>query len=196
MPVTFPQGDPRKKLPAYRDKVLRGVHQGVRTICLMSKGLATKTVTDIGKVDRGVLRGSIDFRVEVVPGKFYRGIVFAGAEHGVWVEYGKQGKLADPRTDKIHGARTGLPPLKVIAEWVGRNFRKLSGIARTKSGKAKKPGPDEEKRIAQAIRWHIYNYGIKPAPFMTPTFLRLSPQFRNILNDAVARSTGAGGSNP
>lgn len=169
--VTYPQGDPQRRLRALTTAVVEGARDGVKETTLLIWRQARQNVTDLEKVDRGILRNSLDTEFVESPGRL-GGITFVGADYGVWVEFGRAGVRANPTTSQ-YAAKAAFPPVEAIAGWVRRQYRKLAPSGVTKSGRARKPQDADVKQAAFLIARKIYWYGIKPAPFLVPAFTML-----------------------
>lgn len=86
--------------------------------------------------------------------------IIAGAPYAAYVEYG---------TGPAAGRKSYLPPFAPIYAWVKRNVRiSTTGEALFKPGSkagSRKASDAEARRITQAIRWAIFQRGIRPRPF-------------------------------
>lgn len=184
-----PDGDPRQNLKGAQRAVLEGSIAGVEEICLVIVRQAKQNVSDIEAVDRGFLRSSIDHEVRVSRNDV-QGTVFVGAEHGVWVEFGRRGLKFNPTTNK-DAAKAAWPPVKVIEEWVRRNAKKLAPSGRTKSGRARKPRDQDVRSLAFLISRKIADYGIIPRPYFEPAVRQHQNQVTLFIQRAINRRLAA-----
>ncbi len=148
-------------------------------------------MTDLGKVDQGILRASIDYRVEEKNGKVI-GTVFSSAPYAQWVEFGRRGTRKDLTGGNPNVATAAWPPVAVIRAWVARHYRDFAPLGRTKAGRVrartKTNSASFDKKIASLaflVGRKIYRDGIKPSPFMIPTFLVWAKRLKTIVGDAV-----------
>lgn len=186
MPVSFPNGDPRTQLALMERALREGAHDACRQASIATSALAKKTLTDLEAVDLGLLRASVSHEVTQTPAGA-QGVVYTGALHGPWVEFGRAGVEKDPRSDKVLGGRAGWPPFIAILEWVKRHFKSLAPSGRTKSGRARKPKQDDLNRVTFLIRRKIYRFGIKPRPWLVPSFSKVATLFQGMVYDAAAK---------
>lgn len=189
--VDFPEGDPRRNLPRFARAITDGTIAGLSTLCNAIVAAAKQNASDIEAVDRGFLRSSIDYRITGRSVRNIEAVVFVGAKHGVWVEYGRKGKLKDP-TNNPEAAKAAFPPIKVIEDWVRRNNKKLAPSGRTKSGRARRAKDEDVRALAFLIARKIALYGIKPRPYFTPAVRQFQGQLPVFIKRAVeARFVGA-----
>ena len=186
MPVNFPQGNPAAKIVLVEKALREGAFEACRAAGLATSALAKKTLTDLEAVDRGILRASVASEAEQTPAGG-RSVVYSGALHAQYVEFGRAGVLNDPRTNKVLGATAAWPPVSVIADWVRRNYKKLSPSGRTKSGKARKPKDGDVRSLTFLIGRKIFRYGIKPRPWLVPSFEQTKALFPAMVYDAASR---------
>lgn len=166
--VSFSGGkDPRRELRRVERAVRAGFRDAVQESLLVGESVAKQRLTDMGKIDRGVLRNSVGTEIEET-GTTVEGFLFAAAPYSQWVEFGRAGVQRDPTKGNPNAARAAFPPVSAIRGWVARNFRKLVIAGVTKSGRARRPTPRQVDSAAYAIATKIYRFGIKPAPFMLP----------------------------
>lgn len=184
MPVSFPNGDPRSKFTLMERALREGAYDACRQASLAASALAKKTLTDLDAVDQGLLRASVSHEVTKTPAGA-QGVVYTGALHGPWVEFGRAGVESDPRSNKTLGARAGWPPVVALFEWVKRHFKSLAPSGRTKSGRARKPKQSDLDRVTFLIRRKIYRFGIKPRPWLVPSFSRIAAFFPGMVYDAA-----------
>lgn len=176
--VKFKKGkDPLKLLDARGNAIYRGVWEAVEEATTAVEAQAKANVTGLGKVDRGILRASIESRVEADQRGNIRGIVVAGAAHARWVEFGRRGIKSDPTGGNPLAAKAAWPPVKVIRDWVARKYREFAPAGRTASGRARKKTKKNARlynkglnSLAFLIGRKIYEHGIAPAPFLGPAF--------------------------
>lgn len=192
MSVSFPSGgSPFERIRKLRADVVEGATEAVITVCLAAKRDAQQALTDLGKVDRGILRDSIDFRVTVDKNEV-KGVVFASAAHAQWVNFGRRGLKSSPPGMVAQSATAAWPPVAAIRAWVARHFDKFAPLGITKGGRArrsKKAGQEAKAvdRLAFVIGRHIYWYGIKRTPFLTAAFSKWSKQLPKLVQQAVLR---------
>lgn len=186
MSVSFPNGDPRSQFALMERALREGAYDACRTASIAGSALAKKTLTDLEAVDQNILRASVSFEVTKTAAGA-QGVVYTGALHGPWVEFGRAGVESDPRSDKTLGARAGWPPFIAIFEWVKRHFKSLAPSGRTKSGRARKPQLNDLNRVTFLIRRKIYRFGIKPRPWLVPSFSRIAQFFPGMVYDAAAK---------
>jgi hypothetical protein len=96
---------------------------------------------DLVPVDRATLKKSA--RVER---EFLEKTVIYDSPEATWNEYG-----TEPH----------MPPEEPIIGWVRRNAALFGISSRSKTA---------IKKVANSIRWKIYNYGTDPSPFLRPAF--------------------------
>lgn len=184
MPVSFPNGDPRSKFAIMQTALREGAFDACRAATLATAALAQKTLTDLGAVDQGLLRASVAQEVTKTPAGA-QGVVYSGALHAQWVEFGRAGTLADPRSDKALGATAAWPPISVIYEWIKRHYKALAPSGRTKSGRARKPEEGDLRSLTFLIGRKIARYGIKPRPWLVPSFSKIAALFPGMVYDAA-----------
>lgn len=184
--VSFPNGNPIDRQRKFREAITQGAIDGVTIVCIGAKAQAQQALTDLGKVDQGILKGSIDFDVKV-KGGYVIGRVFAGATHGQWVEFGRRGTVSNYPGISKDSATAAWPPVAAILAWVQRHNSTFAVSGRTKSGKARAPDAKQLARVAFLVARKIYRFGIKPTPFLIPTFMIWSKRLNKIVGDAIQR---------
>jgi hypothetical protein len=107
---------------------------------------------DLCPVDRGMLKKSA--RKEY---SFLEKIIIYDSPEATWNEYG-----TEPH----------MPPEEPILGWVRRNAGLFSVNGRSKTA---------VKKVANAIRWKIYNHGTDPQPFLRPAFDDTQTRARDII---------------
>lgn len=191
MSVTFPQGDPRKRLAQFAEAVRMGCFDACTIACLETERLTKTALTDLGKVDRGTTRNSVDHRVSLTP-TGAAGVTFIGAPWGVYVEFGRRGSVTDPTKDP-RAADAAWPPVSVIRAWVARNWKKLAPAGRTASGRARRPSARDIDTVTYLIGRKIARHGIKPAPALEPSYAKVSRGFTALVARSIdARRAGVG----
>lgn len=166
--ISFPSGDPRKKLAALGQAVVRGHEDAVRECSILTEAQAKANATSLGAVDQGGLRASIAHRVVVTATKI-TGTVFIGALYGAWVEFGRRGTISSPTTSP-YAAKAAFPNLTAIREWVRRHVKALAPSGRTASGRARKASTSDINSVAFLVGRKIEQHGIKPKPILLPAF--------------------------
>jgi len=188
-PVSFPDGDPRKRMEAYLRRVLDGATVAVSVVSAKTERQAKNILTDLDAVDRGLTRASVDHQVFVQATKV-TGYVFDGAAHGKYVELGRAGVESDPTTDPRAG-KAAWPPVQAIMEWAARNARKIAIAGRTPSGRARRAADAAIRSFAFLVGRKIYRHGIKPRPHLQPAQDLVAPEMPRIMADAIkARTQG------
>jgi len=67
-----------------------------------------------------------------------------------------------------------MPPKEPIRKWAAKKVpaytvsRKMEGPFIRETKRKRKRSEDELDELTEAIRWHIYNYGIEPNPWIRP----------------------------
>lgn len=189
MPVTFPNGDPRKQLRLLERAIVLGAQDAVEMACTLVKKQAVQNVTDLEKVDQGILRGSINYTISR---DGLKGVVAVTAPYGKWVEFGRRGSITSPPGMTRDSATAAWPPVNVIRAWVLRNFKKLKPFGTTKSGRARRYSNTvaAERQLAAAtflIGRKIAEHGIAPAPFLRPAYKAVRPNFRGMVRDFILK---------
>jgi len=166
--------------PALRE----AAYDACRAATLATAALAQKTLTDLHAVDQGLLRASVSQEVTKTTGGA-QGVVYSGAIHAQWVEFGRAGSERDPRSNKTLGATAAWPPVSVIYEWVKRHYKQLAPSGRTKSGRARRPEESDLRSLTFLIGRKIARFGIAPRPWLVPSFARISARFPQMVYDAA-----------
>lgn len=167
---------------AYEDALVVAITE----IVIEVERSAKQNLTDLGSVDRGLLRNSLDHEVDRGKG-IVEGITFAGAQHGPWVEFGRHGFKQSPIGTGPESAKAAFPPVDVIRDWLKRNNKKLAVSGRTKSGRARKARDRDLDQAAYNIARKIADKGIEPNPYLVPAFLEVRPFYRARLAAALKR---------
>lgn len=192
--ITFPKGDPRDKLTAYQKAVYAGLIDGVSEVGDLVMVRAQQNLTDAGRVDRGILRGSLSRRTIGHPTSV-EARVEASAAHSRYVERGRHGRKSDPKglASFPEGARfagsAAWPPVDVIRDWVSRHQRVLAPSGRTRSGRARKATRQDIDSLAYLIGRKIAERGIKPSPFLLPALDAVLPRASAIIAARVRART-------
>lgn len=170
--VSFPSGkSPHQHFEAYKRAVYFGMLQGMQSLSMYCAAQAKKNLTDGGKIDRGLLRKSIEPKVTVRDSGTVVASVEVGASHGRWVEYGRMGSVKQPKgINPQMAAKAAWPPVSAIRDWVRRHVLALAPAGRTRSGRAKRPTDAQINSLAYLIGRAIYRRGIAPFPFLRPAF--------------------------
>lgn len=196
MPVKFPNGDPRDRLALLERALREASVDACKVAGAATSALAKKTLTDFDAVDRGVLRASINSETTPTPAGAYS-VVYAGALHAQYVEFGRAGVLRDPRSNKKLGGTAAWPPVSAIIDWVRRQSKRLAPSGRTKSGRSRRAKESDVRSLAFLVGRKIYRYGIAPRPYLVPSFNQISPLFRALVVDSCKKRLSnffAGGS--
>jgi len=181
-------GNPGKNLPIILAKYQKAIQREMRAICLETERTAKQNLTDLGKVDRGFTRSSVDSEVETIAGQV-EGVVFAGTLWAPWIEFGRHGTKSSPVGTGSNSADPAFPPIEPIRDWVRRNRRKLGIKSSNKRDSAGKflagTNSTEIEGAAFAIARKIQEKGIAPTPFLIPAFLSVSPFYKARIVQAV-----------
>lgn len=167
--VSTPGGDPFKKLARFEIAVYEGAADAVTEACLLTKSLAQTTLRDLGRIDRGTLRNTINVTVTKTPG-IIRGVVSADAFYAIWVEFGRLGRLSSPAGTTKESATAAWPSVAAISAWVSRNLARLRADKKTST-----------ESLVFLIGRKIAERGIAPTPFMRPAEARVRPRFQSML---------------
>ncbi len=185
--VTYPQGNPRDKLKGMQVAQYAAALEVVNESCQMMKGLAQQNLRNSGRVNTGILRQSIGYRVEARPSGVI-GTVYVGADYGAWVEYGRAGRISNPpNLDTSKAATAAWPPVDAMIRWVKDKAKTLAPSGRTKSGRARKAKQEDIESLAYLVGRKIANFGIAPSPFMGPAFAKTKQTFLKRYREALAR---------
>jgi len=171
--------NPRRAIAALRRRLVKAAEQAVEESCVATVAKAKENITKLGSVDRGALRGSIDYALKTSRDRI-SGVVFVGAPYGAWVEFGRKGLKTNYAAVLRNGdkaASAAWPNVGAIQDWVRRNYRKLAPAGRTRSGRARKPGNSQVKSVAFLISRKIAMKGIRPSPFLVPAWKSIRPFF-------------------
>lgn len=157
--VVFPNGDPRAKLARMRASFEEAVRDGLTETALSIERQAKQNVTDIGAVDRGFLRSSIDHFTRKVRTTWYA-VVFVGVSYGRDIEMGRRGRKSSPSALCTDPASPAFPPPSVLAPWVRRKL----GV----------PAKDA-RSVAFLIGRHIRDHGVAKKEFLGPAYRLYAP---------------------
>lgn len=193
--VTFPNGDPRDKLNQLQKAVYSACVAAVSETVGVVERDAKRNLTNAGRVDRGILRGSIRSQT-IGKATTVEGVVYVGAEHGPWVEYGRKGLKSSPPGTTNKSGKAAWPPIDVIRGWVARHAKILAPSGRTRSGRARPAKISDVESLAFLIARKIAMRGIKPTPFIGPAVDAARPRFnrrvRELTRLAIQSVTGKG----
>lgn len=174
------RGNPSAQVQRIMDAMMDGIRIEITRTVLIVERKAKQNLTDLSKVDRGFLRNSIDHEVAVSPDAV-EGVVFVGAIHGPWVEFGRHGTKSSPKGTSNKSAAAAWPPIQEIREWVKRKRRELNigqSSGRNRRSQFTKASEREINTVAFLIARKIAQHGIEPTPYLVPAFLESLPDFR------------------
>lgn len=147
--------------------VAERIHGAVATalgdVAEMARGRMERELANQGVWDRGTLAKSLSVDRSRIDELIVR--VWTNAPHAAPIEYGA-GPSGETPTSKF------MPPEEPIRGWCQRKL----GLR----GK-------ELDRATGAIRWHIYNTGLRPRPFMRPAANWAETQLRTVMGDELER---------
>jgi hypothetical protein len=199
--VTFPDGDPRIQLKKAQRIILEGTIDGFEETAAAIKRRAQQNLTELGRVNTGSTRASIDYKVEGrrlhgqyghLVGTAIRAEVFVGAQQGIWIEKGRRGLQTDPTKGDPLAAKAAWPNANAIAQWVLDKWSDLAPAGRTKSGKARRivdmmSRIKIAKSLAFVIGRKIARFGIAPSPFLLPAFHEFAPSLPSAIKRHIQR---------
>lgn len=190
--ISFPSGDPRPRLAKLQAAVYDGLVDGLSEVGDLILTKAARNLTDAGRVDQGILRGSLQRRTIGYPTSV-EARVEATAAHAIWVERGRHGSKSDPSglgkfpEGSKYAAKAAWPPVDAIRAWVSRHARILAPSGRTKSGRARKAAKQDIDALAFLIGRKIAERGIAPSPFLVPALDEITPRIKPIIAARVQR---------
>lgn len=202
MPVTFPNGDPRRQITQVQRAMVRAVRRAVETTVINVEARAKDKVNELNAVDRGTLKASIGSEVKVLAPGIVEGVAFVGAGYGQWVEYGRRGLYADyPGIIPGKSANAAWPPVDAINGWVRRKLglkpdkvnvaksrfyqrypaARKARVAKLKQASLDKKVDEATFLIGRAIAWR----GIRPRAFFWPAVRDEARKFNRRLSSMI-----------
>lgn len=174
-----------KNLTRVEQAMADGARQGLLTTLLLIERQAKTNLADLEAVDRGIARNSIDHQI-IRRGKLkWQGVVFVGAEHGQWIEFGRKGAITSPLGTDSKSAKAAWPPVSVLSDWVRRHAKQLAPRGRTKSGRARRSRDEDIRSLTFLIGRAIYQFGIAPRPFLGPAFALHSKALPRVVQQEI-----------
>lgn len=146
-------------IPAMRKIFEENIYKAMDRLALMMEAKAIA----LAPKALGQLAKHIHSRTEI-KGQMIIATLECTAEYGKYLEQG---------TGPAVGHKKYLPPKGALQTWVNRIL-----------------GAKEEDidKTEDAVRWHIYHYGTKPQPFMTPAAEYGAQQIKQVLKDGIANA--------
>lgn len=140
------------------EAIQTGISEGLNEVAKYILSQARQYILEKEIYDTGKLSQTADVDLSDPMSK----IVYFKEKHAPFMEFGT-GPAAEEAQPKY------LPPLEPLIDWCRRKGIKFESVNYEKGGggsyRARTLSYEE---TAQAIRWHIYHYGIDPRPFFRP----------------------------